>query len=142
MTSPNPQSVAQEYFKPGEILTHTVGATPITNPKVGAQISAQLVEFSADRTVIPAQAGSLLVAGVALHEGDAAGIFTKIPVASAGVWPLKASGVITAGARLKAGAAGTVVVAGSTPDASAVIGIAMEAIASGAIGRVKLINLG
>lgn len=142
MTSANPQSVAQEYFKPGEILTYTVGATAITNPTVSNQISAQLVEISADRTVIPAQAGSLLVAGVALHEGDATGLFTKVPVASAGVWPMKASGVVTAGARLKAGATGTVVVAGATPDASAVIGIALEAIASGSIGRVKLINLG
>lgn len=142
MTSFNPQNVVTEYSRPGEILTYTVGATPIVNLTVSGVLAGTLVEFSADRTVIPAQAGSLVCCGVATHDGDAAGNFTVIPVASEGVWPLKASGTITAGARVKCGALGTVVVAGATPDASAVIGIAQEAIASGAVGRVKLIGLG
>lgn len=143
MTSFNPQNVVTEYAKPGEILTYTVGATPVVNLTVAGQIAGTLVEFSADRTVIPAQAGSLVCCGVALHDGSAStGNFPVIPVAAEGVWPLKASGTITAGARVKCGAVGTVVVAGATPDASAVIGIAQEAIASGSVGRVKLIGLG
>lgn len=142
MTSFNPQNVVTEYAKPGEILTYTVGATPVANLTVSGQIAGTLVEFSADRTVIPAAAGSLVCCGVALHDGSATGTFTAIPVAAEGVWPLKASGTITAGARVKCGAVGTVVAAGATPDASAVIGIAQEAIASGAVGRVKLIGLG
>lgn len=147
MTSPNPVAVAQEYFKPGQILTYTVGATAITNPKVSGQVSAQLVELSADRTVIPAQAGSVLVVGIAGHEGDATGIFKVIPVPSVGVWPLKAAANITKGQRLMAAAAGTVTpwvadASGLVADPRAIVAIALEAIASGAIGRCKLINLG
>lgn len=147
MTSANPQNVAQEYFFPGEFLTYKVGATPITNPKVNGQVSAQLVELSADRTVIPAQAGSTVVVGIAQHEGDASGIFTVVTVASAGVWPLKAAANITAGQRLKAAAAGTVTpfvanADGTVARPDAIVAIALEAIASGAIGRCKLINLG
>lgn len=131
-------NVPVEYFKPGEIMTYTVGATALSNAPVSGVTPAQVVELSADRTVIPAGAGSVLVIGVALHD---AAIGAKASVASGGVWPLKASGTITAGARLIAGAAGTVVVAGATPDARTVIGVALEAIASGAVGRCKL-NLG
>lgn len=131
-------NVPVEHFKPGEIMTYTVGATAVSNAPVSGVTPAQVVELSADRTVIPAGATSLVVAGVALHDQAIGG---KVSVASAGVWPLKASGVVTAGARLVAGAAGTVVVAGATPDARAVIGFALEAIASGSVGRCKL-NLG
>lgn len=147
MTSFNPQNVVTEYAKPGEILTYTVGATPIANLTVSGVIAGTLVEFSADRTVIPAQAGSLKVCGVAMHDGDAAGNFTEVPVAAEGVWPLKAAANIAAGARVMAAAVGTVTP--FVPDASglvahpeAIIGIAQEAIASGAVGRVKLIGLG
>lgn len=142
MTSFNPQNVVTEYNKPGSILTYTVGATAISNLTVGGQIVGTLVEFSADRTVIPAAAGSVVVAGLALHDGSASTNFTQVPVATSGVWPIKAASTITAGARLVTGAVGTVAPAGATPDAREVIGIALEAIASGAAGRVKLINLG
>ena len=140
MTSFNKQNVSTEVFKPGEILTYTVGATAVANTPVNGVIPITLVEASADRTVIPAAAGSLICVGGALHDGAIGD--TDLAVVSCGVWWVKASGVITAGARLKCGAVGTVVVAGATPDASAVIGIALEAIASGSVGRVKLINLG
>lgn len=132
-------NVPVEHFKPGEILTYTVGATAISNAPVSGVTPAQVVEASADRTVIPAGATSMIVVGVALHD---AAIGAKVSVASCGVWPLKAAGTITAGARLISAAAGTVVVAGAAPDARSVIGIALEAIASGAVGRVKLIGLG
>lgn len=132
-------NVPVEHFKPGEILTYTVGATAVSNAPVSGVTPAQVVEFSADRTVIPAGATSMVVAGVALHDQAIGG---KVSVASAGVWPLKAAGVITAGARLISAAAGTVVVAGAAPDARSVIGIALEAIGNGAVGRVKLIGLG
>lgn len=140
MTSFNKQNVAQEYFKPGAHLTYTVGATAVANTPVSGVTPITLVEASADRTVIPAQAGSLICVGGALHDGAIGD--TDLTVVSRGVWPVKASGTITAGARVKCGALGTVVVAGATPDASAVVGIALEAIASGAVGRVKLTNLG
>ena len=139
MTSFNYTNAPQEYFRPGEILTMTVGATAIANTPVSGVVPATVVEFSGDRLVIPAAATSMVVAGVALHD---AAIGAKVSVACAGVWPVKASGVVTAGARLISGAVGTVVVAGATPDARAVIGIALEAIGSGAVGRVKLIGLG
>lgn len=140
MTSFNKQHVAQEYFKPGQHLTYTVGATAITNTPVSGVTPITLVELSADRTVIPAGATSLKCVGGALHDGAIGD--TDLTVVSEGVWPVLASGVITAGARVKCGALGTIVVAGATPDASAVVGIALEAIGNGAVGRVKLIGLG
>lgn len=128
-----------EYFKPGELLTYTVGATPVANTPVSGVVPGTLLEFSGDRLVIPAAAGTNLYAGLATHD---AAVGAKITVASAGVWPVKAGGVITAGARLITGAVGTVVVAGAAPDARQLVGVALEAIASGAVGRVKLTSLG
>jgi hypothetical protein len=145
MTSFQKQNVSTEIFKPAEILTYTVGATAVANTPVSGVTPVTLVEFSGNRLVIPAQAGSLKVAGAALHDGAIGD--TDLSVVSAGVWWLLAAANVTAGARLMAAAVGTVTP--FVPDASglvahpeAIIGIALEAFSSGALGRVKLINLG
>jgi len=138
------QNAPAEHFKPGDIITYTVGATAVANTPVATVVPMTLVEASGDRLVIPAAAGSLKVMGGALHD---AAIGAILSVASGGVWPIKAAANITAGARLMAAAVGTVTP--FVPDASglvahpeSIIAIALEAISSGAVGRCKLINLG
>lgn len=115
-----------EYFAPGDHLTFTAGGT-ITG--------GQLVAVSANRTVVAAGAGSLLVAGVALHDAVSG---EKVTVACEGVWPLKATGAISFGDRLIGAAAGTVAPAGAAPDARTLVGWALESIANAATGRVKI----
>lgn len=125
-----------EYFKPGDHLTCTVGATPV--------VGGQLVELSASRTVIPAAADSVKVAGVALYD---AAVGEKVAVASEGMWPVVASGALTAGMRLVAAANGTAKAAptgggayvqGETTFYQRSIGFAVEDIANGVAGRVQL----
>lgn len=119
-----------EYAYPGDVLTFTPTA-PVTG--------GQLVELTGNRTIGPAGATSTKVCGVA--QQDAA---TGVPVGvrSKGVVGLTASGAVTTGQRLVAGAAGVAVAVAVDTDARMVIGYALEAITSGQVGRVKLINLG
>lgn len=121
-----------EYEMPGDVTTYTAGAT-ITGGQVVAITGA-------DRTVQPAGATSLVAAGVALH--DAASGDTDLAVARVGVWPLTAAGAITRGARVKAGAAGTVSAwVSGTDSAAAIIGYALEAIGDTLKGRIRLTGL-
>ncbi len=120
-------------YGPGDRITCTV--------KAGQSVSGgDLVELTADREVEPAGAGSLVAIGVALHDAAAS---KPVTVATRGIWPIKAAGAITQGARLEAAAAGdartlqTVDAAGSY-DPRAKIGIALEDIADTATGRVLL----
>ncbi len=121
-----------EYF-PGGRITCTVKAAQSVS-------GGDLVELTADREVQAAGAGSLVVLGVALHDAAAG---KPVTVATCGVWPVKAAGAITQGARLEAAAAGdartlqTVDAAGSL-DPRCKIGIALEDIADTATGRVLL----
>lgn len=124
-----------EYFKPGADITVTASA---------AVTGGQLVEFTGDRRVGPAAAGSLVVCGVARQDAAVEG---KVAVASGGVYPLTATGAIAAGQRVMAAAGGTVAAvpapaatpaAGDIANTRATVGYALEAIATGATGRIKL----
>ena len=117
---------AVEAFLPAERYTCTVGT--------GGVSGLDLVEFSADRTVIRSGAGSLVVAGVALYDRPAG---DKVTVATTGIWQLTASGAIAVGARVIAAAAGDVAASGAAPDARTVVGYAVAA-ASGGFVLVKL----
>jgi hypothetical protein len=131
LTSQFKNAITEYLGGSGYVKTYTATAT-IT--------AGNLVAFTGNRTVGPSAAASLVVAGVALHDAVSGDI---VSVAHRGTWPMVAQGAITAGARLKAGTvAGSVAAAGATPDASSVIGIAEEAIADTATGRVALSGLG
>lgn len=124
-----------EYHSPADRLTYTATAT-ITG--------GQLVELTGDRTIGPAGAGSVKCVGIAMQD---CAVGAKVGVASEGVWPVVSGGVITAGMRLKCGAAGVAVpfvtdASGLVALPNSIVGIALEAIASAATGRVKLTNLG
>lgn len=120
-----------EYEMPGDVTTYTAGATITGGQAVGIT--------GADRTVQAAGATSLIVAGVALHDAASGDI---VSVARVGVWPMTAAGAITRGARVKAGAAGTVSAwVSGTDSAAAIIGYALEAIADTFKGRIRLTGL-
>jgi predicted RecA/RadA family phage recombinase len=117
-----------EYHKPGDLITYTV--------ETGQSVTGgQMVALTGDREVRPAPADSLVSCGVALYDGAAG---DKISVASEGVYPLTASGAITQGQRVKTGAAGVVVGIAADGDPRLIVGYALEDIADGASGRVKL----
>jgi hypothetical protein len=126
--SPFQNAITEAYghnFK-GQTYTATAAIT-----------AGQVCAFTGNRTVGPAASGSLLVAGVALHDCANGGIVT---VAKTGTWFITAAGAITFGQRLIVGAvAGTVAAAGATPDARTVFGFAEESIADTASGRVTLV---
>lgn len=116
-------------------ITMTTGATAVTGGNV--------VEISAGMTVIPAAADSVKVAGVVGNDGITGAL---VQVYTDGVHDLIAAGAIAAGDKVVAGAvAGTVATvaaaagtAQSVTDTRAVIGVALEAIADTAKGRVLL----
>lgn len=120
-------------FEPATAITLTASAT-ITG--------GQTVAVSGDGTIGPAAAGSAKYVGVAAHDAVSGGRLV--------VWPRgmvhesEASGAITAGDQLAAGASGTiasVAAASGTPDAAAVnaarsvIGIALTTAADEASVR-------
>lgn len=124
------------YHQPGDLITYTVGATTVAD--------GDLVELSGDRTVIPAQADSVKCVGFAVYGGVAG---EKIAVAAEGVWPVNASGNLAVGDQLVCAAAGDAKVVpaasagyvlGETTIPYRIVGIALEAIATGTRGRVKL----
>lgn len=131
-----------EQFAPGDRITMTV--------KAGQSVSGgRLVEITANREIQHAASGSRKVLGVALYDGAAG---DKVTVATEGVWLLLAKGAISAGDSLVASsdANGSVAavaaidntsaatVATSLAAVAAIIGKALEAIADGATGPVKL----
>lgn len=124
-----------EYASPSAHLTMTAGA---------AVTGGQLVFLSGNRTVTPTTGNLTTCIGVALF--NAASGDTNLTVATAGVWPLTASGAITFGDLLVSAAAGaaSTVAAVTTPTAAdvtstrALVGQALESIANAAQGRCKL----
>lgn len=116
----------QLRFSPGQGFTQTASAT-VTG--------GQLVEVSGNRRVAPAGAVSLKVMGVAMRDAAAEAM---LPVETAGVVALTASGAIAAGDRVQAAAAGQVAVLGGTPVEGQHVGIALEAIANAQKGLVQL----
>lgn len=117
-----------EKYGDGDSWTGTVGAGQ-------AATGGLLLEaLDGDRLVRTAQAGSLLVVGVAMHDAAA---LAKVTVAGEGVWMLLASGSIVAGNRVIAAAAGAVSAAGATPDARTVFGYAIASASTATLVPVK-----
>lgn len=125
MAAPNVKNGITEYVKPGDVISCTAGGT-ITG--------GQLVQLSGNRTVIACTATTHPL-GVALHDAASGEV---VSVATEGVWPVKASGAVAAGDILVSAAAGAAITDNTTPDAAFLVGIALEAIADTAVGRVKL----
>lgn len=114
--------------------TFTVGATPV--------VGGQLVEISAGMTIIPAGASSTKVVGVACRD---AAVGAQVMLFTGGIHDLVATGAIAAGDLVVAAAAGTVAsiaaVGAYNGNERAIIGVAYEAIANAAKGRIKLKNV-
>lgn len=111
-------------YKPGQALTLKASAS-ITG--------GQVVAISGSGTVAPAGAASTAVVGVA---GFDAATNDNVTVFAGGVQVCTASGAITAGAPVIAGAAGTVV-SSATPPAGQQVGVALTTAADGAKVRVQ-----
>jgi len=112
-------------YKPGQALTLKASAS-VTG--------GQLLAVSGSGTVAPAGAGATNWIGVAGFDGatnDNVVIFTE------GVQSLTASGAVTAGDLVIAGAAGTVAT-GATPASGVFVGVALTTAANGAKVRVRL----
>lgn len=101
-------------YKPGQALTLKASA---------AVTAGQVVAVSGAGTVAPAGAASTAVVGVAGTDGDTN---DNIVIYAGGVQNVLASGAVTAGSPVIAGAAGTVV-ASATPPAGQQVGIALTA---------------
>lgn len=129
VTIPSVRGGVVEKYLPGDRWTATVlAAQSVTG--------GQLVEGGAgDRVVRAAQADSLVSVGVALHDAAAG---EKVTVASQGVWLLTASGAISAGQRIKCGAAGVAVGIAADGDPRFIIGVALSDIANGQQGPVRI----
>lgn len=125
MAAPNVTGGITEYFSPGEHLTMTAAE---------AIVGGNVVKLTANRTVSKGTAAAAAAIGVALYD---AGTGDLVTVAVGGVWPLKASGAISAGDLLTPAAAGAVSAASG---ANPVIAMALEAIADGATGRCLIIH--
>jgi hypothetical protein len=118
-----------------EHIPHYSGGGPILSPVATAAIAGgQVVEVTGNMTVGPAGAGSIKAIGVA---GRDAAIGAGTPVFTDGVHDLTASGAIAAGDRVVCAAAGAVATIGAGT-AFQVIGIALEAIADAAKGRIRI----
>lgn len=115
------------------------GAPSVSMDGSAAIIAGRLVELTGDRTVGPAGAGSVKVLGLSKQDYDGTATTGKrVSVATGGVWLLRAGGTIAAGDQLVAGAGGTVVAAGATPDARTLVGLALAAITNGQDGLCLL----
>ncbi len=122
----------------------TGGMTPVYLPgsrvsmKISAAVTAgQLVEVTGNMTVGPAAAASRKVVGVALQTGSAANDIIAVQIAGY-VFRLKASGAVTAGDQVGAGAAGAAitVAGGATADVTrSIVGVALEGAADTALFR-------
>lgn len=108
-------------FRPGQDVTYTASA---------ALTGGQVVEVTTDRNVGPAGAASTKYVGVALFD---AAVGDSVTVASGGIHRLTASGAIAAGDRVQAAANGQVATGATAP-----IGTAIAAAASGAVALIKL----
>lgn len=81
------------------------GSPPYTGTASATVVGGNVLEVSASGTVGPAGAGSVKVVGVALQDAAANALVT---ISRGGVQELVASGTVTQGEQVEAGAAGTV----------------------------------
>lgn len=120
-----------EKYGDCDSLTCTVAAAQ-------AATGGRLVSSAAgDRVVQTSAAADVNVLGVAMHDQVAGGTVT---VAMEGAWLLTASGSISAGTLVIAGAAGVAVAAGAAPDARTIVGRALADAINGALVPVKLLR--
>ncbi len=118
-------------YAPGDRVTYAASA---------AITGGQLVTISGNGTVSPTSGGADEVEGVATRDAATGQLVT---VVSGGIPPLTASAAIGAGGRVMPAASGAVqpygpVAPATVPDPAHIIGHATEAIAAGAVGRVRL----
>jgi hypothetical protein len=113
-------------FKPGASLTYQASAT-IT--------AGQLLEVTGSGTVGPAGAASTKCVGVAAF--DAASGDAKVTIHAGGVQKIVASGGVTAGDIVAAGAAGTVAPIGAGAFGTK-IGIALTTAADTAVAEIQM----
>lgn len=127
-----------------EHVPHIIKSPPVTMTCATSAITGgQLVEIVGNMTCKPATAATPKCVGVAARDAI---VGAQVPVYVDGVHDLTAAGAVAAGDQLVTGAAGTVstVAAVTTPtpgDVNAtrqIVGIALEAIADTAKGRVLL----
>lgn len=115
------------------------GSPRITMTAGAAIVAGRLVEYTADRTVGPAGAASVKVAGLAIQDCDGvAATGNKVAIATGGVWNVRAGAAIAAGDQLVPLANGTVGPSGAAPDARTVVGVAIQAIGNGLDGPALL----
>jgi len=126
MAGPGTRGGIVEYFAPGDRITCKVDES-------AGIAGGNVVTLTASREVGLCGASDFPF-GVAMHD---AADNTMVSIATEGVWPLKASGAISAGNTVVCAAAGAVV-ADLTPDLQLYVGIALEDIADTAVGPVKL----
>ena len=128
-----------EYSRPGDLLSYTVGATPV--------VAGNLVELSGSRLVIPAQADSTKVVGIAVFDGATGDMISVMGGAAIVPMVNSAGGTVTAGTKVVADAAGTfkgveaytgTYVAAEMTISQRIIGMAIEDILANATGRVML----
>ncbi len=111
-------------FKPGQAITLSASA---------AITGGQLVSVTGSGTVGPSAAASTSAVGVAAFD---AAINDKVTIYAGGVQNCIASGAVTAGDPVIAGAAGTVATS-ALPPAGQQLGIALSTAATGARVRVQ-----
>lgn len=116
----------------GSVVERHPGGRITVGVKSGQTVvGGNLVEITAAFEVQKAGADSLKVLGVATHDADPAGEVKKVTVAMSGVWDLTASGSVTAGDYVKAGAAGVAVAIAADVDPRLAVGIALETVTTG-----------
>jgi hypothetical protein len=120
----------EKYGEGGRSWTCTVAAGQ-------AATGGLLLEGAAgDRVVRTSQTGSAVVTGLAIH--DAAAGATVVNAAE-GVWMLTpTAATIASGSKAISSGAGTVAVAGATPDARLIVARAIADIAASTPGPMKL----
>ncbi len=114
-------------FNPGNEVTYTASA---------AITGGQVVANSGVNTVAPAAAASVKVVGVAAHDA-ASGAKVTVLSGPGMVHESTASGAVTAGDLVQAGAAGTVAILGATPASGQMIGVALTTAADTALVQWK-----
>lgn len=113
-----------------------IGAGRRTSKASATIVGRQVVAVSGVNTIAPASAGSTAVVGVAAFD---AATNADVTIYFGGVQEVTASGSITAGSPVIAGAAGTVVAA-ATPAAGQQVGVAINSAADGALVRVQFVR--
>lgn len=128
MPSPNVTGGIIEYVSPGDKFTCTVD-------EVGGVVGGEVVALTANNRSVKTCTATDHPLGVALYTAADDAVVT---VMAEGIAPLKAAGAIAAGDIVVAAAAGAVAADNTTPVPEFIVGIALEAIADTAVGRVKL----